>query len=319
MDIVLCNRDGVPVAQSSDYELDLAFGDDENSFDLVLNSGHRLSAGDRFFVDGQEFGGVIERIASDYTKNGKIVTYSGRTWHGLLATKIVAPNSGQDYLTLSGDMNTIIATLITRCGLSEIFKAETEPSGIVTSGYQFARYINAYEAMRACLLSKDAKLCMEYKDGFVWLSALPVEHYSNVVDSDILEFSIEKDYRPVNHIVCLGSGELRDRVVVNLYWNAQTKSVQQSPYFTGIEEVAEIYDYNNASRDELIEKGTEKLEEYQQGGSVSFDLSQDYIFDIGDTVTAQDNENNLTVTAMVNKKIVTVRNGVSSIDYEVGF
>ena len=46
-----------------------------------------------------EYGGRIDGVCVDTGK--ETVTYSGRTWQGILSKKIVCPDDGQDYLVLS--------------------------------------------------------------------------------------------------------------------------------------------------------------------------------------------------------------------------
>ena len=102
------------------YELDLAFGSDENDFECTMAiSDHCCSIGDYLamqdVVNGHvkytEYGGRIDGVSVDTGK--ETVTYSGRTWQGILAKKILCPDDGQDYLVLSGDANEVLAFLDT--------------------------------------------------------------------------------------------------------------------------------------------------------------------------------------------------------------
>ena len=40
--------------------------------------------------------------------------------------------------------------------------------------------------------------------------------------------------------------------------------------FTGVDEIAVFYNYNNADQAKLIEDGTKELRDYQQGGGADF-------------------------------------------------
>ena len=46
-----------------------------------------------------------------------VVTYSGRSWHGMLAGKVLQPIQGQDYLKVSGPVNQVLSNLLARIRL----------------------------------------------------------------------------------------------------------------------------------------------------------------------------------------------------------
>ena len=84
-----------------------------------------------------EIGGIIDAIKLN-TESGDI-TYSGRTWHGIMEGKVLCPDAGQDYLTLSGEANTVLDTLIKRMNLEDMFEVSDVDSGIIIASYQMDR------------------------------------------------------------------------------------------------------------------------------------------------------------------------------------
>ena len=99
----------------------------------------------------------------------------------------------------------------------------------------------------------------------VLLSVSPLYDYSadEEWDASQLDFAIEKNYHPVNHLICLGSGDLKDRHVIHLFTDEnggiQPYSFYDNPYqdadyildkrnqiLKEQEEVVEVYDYGNA-------------------------------------------------------------------------
>ena len=77
--------------------------------------------------------------------------------------------------------------------------------------------------------------------------------------SDILNFTIEQNKLPPNHLICLGKGDWAERQLLNLYINKNVE-VPQTPYYTGLDEVAQTYNYSNVESDEeLLKSGKEKL------------------------------------------------------------
>lgn len=301
-----------------DCTLDLAFGEDENDFELAVHdSDVRLEAGAFVYVDGTEYGGIIDSTGSSLESNVPTVTYEGRTWHGLLASRVIQPPSGQDYRTVSGDATDCIQKVIDHIGLSGVMTTSpARASGLTVSSYRFDRYTDAYAGLKRMLESCGGKLCMAYDSGILRLSALPVSTYGGV-DSDLLDYSYDRDWHPVNHLICLGTGEGRDRTVVHLYADGNGE-VSQTQSITGLDEVQAVYDYSNADRAELVEKGREKLEALQAQGGVDVRIHDGLDLDIGDLVASHDRLSGIDVTAQVTKKIVKLAHGVLTVSYECG-
>ncbi len=183
-----------------------------------------------------------------------------------------------------------------------------------------ARYEYGYYTMAKMLAESSAKLKMSYENGMVVLSAEPISDYSQQDELDTTQVSleIEQDYLPVNHLVCLGEGELKNRTVVHLYANKNgVISTTQSLF--GDDENALIYDYSNADREELDEKGREKLKELQNCNTVKVDIPEGRVLDIGDLVGAIDPITGIYVATDVTYKTVVIdSNGIASVAYKVG-
>ena len=99
MDLIVTDATGKPVASHASYTLDLAFG--SGDFDLQVEDA-ALKAGSRIMIDGTEYGGIIDDTDVDVDGGLSTVTWHGRDWHGVLASKIIEPDRNTDYLTLSG-------------------------------------------------------------------------------------------------------------------------------------------------------------------------------------------------------------------------
>lgn len=317
MDLIYANSSREDIGVIPDYDFDLAFGSDENDFELTVSrNDHCCEAGYYIYIDGTEYGGIVDAITSDTATEN--VTYSGRTWHGIMNSKILCPDAGESYLTVSGDANTILGTLLSRMGLTALFSASAAPSGINVSGYQFARYVSGYDGIRQMLKSVSAKLRVAYSGGSVVLSAAPIVDYTqDGLDSDQLALKVKKTANKVNHLICLGSGELANRTVVHLYADA-SGNISQTQTFTGTAEYTAVYDYSNAEDTaELIKGGTEHLKELLQQDDLSVDVNEvDDPYDVGDIVGASDDVSGLTISVPVTKKIIRVQNGIISVDLE---
>ena len=302
------------------YQLDLSFGAKENDFQLKLDaSAHCCRAGYLLYIEGTEYGGVVDSISSD-TGTGE-VTYMGRTWHGLLNSKVLEPDFAEDYLTVSGEANAVLRRLVDRLQQGELFRVSGEDSGIQVQAYRFDRYCKAYDGIRAMLRASGGKLQIRMHRGVVQLSAVPRGDYtaSGELDSDLLPMQVCRQYEPVNHLICLGKGELHLRQVLHLYADAGgTISTSQS--LTGARERTEVYDYPNAeSADELQQHGRQRLQELRSTDTVKLNLAvQADRFTVGDLVGAVDHVSGLSAQAEITQKIVKADAGAITISYELG-
>lgn len=320
MDLTYTDNTRKDIGVLLDYSLDMAFGSDENDFACTVDSGsHCCTSGSLLYIDGTEYGGVIDSIEVD-TANGNVI-YGGRTWHGILDGKILCPDSGEDYLVLSGEANTVLGQLVSRMGLSDMFAASQTNSGIQISSYKMNRYISGYSGIRKMLSASGAKPVAAYQNGKVMLSAVPLVDYSQDEewDSSQIDFVIRKNARPVNHLICLGQGDLKDRAVLHLYLDG-SGNISKTQSLTGINEVSEVYDYPNAeSAEELENGGRERLEEcWAEANALNVDFRNDENYDIGDIVGAREAITGVSVAREIVKKIVTInRNGIK-IECQIG-
>lgn len=316
MEPVLIVTDGsyTDKAAVRSFSMDLAFGTDEQDFEIAFES-PLLSGGELVYIDGTAYGGVVDVVETE--SNSTLTTYRGRTWQGILSGKVIAPAYNQDYVIVSGDANACIGTILSRVGLTDIMSARSDPSGIPVSNYRFARFVNAYDGLRAMLQASGAKLMMEHRSGTVELWAEPIATVANEVDSDLLQFILTANHRVPNHLVCAGEGELSERVRLDLYADA-AGNISTTQTLFGVDEIAVYYDYTGADLETLRTDGTKTLKELQSQGSVDVDVSGVGDWAVGDIITARDNRTGRTVSAQIVKKIVRVDRGMLSTEYEVG-
>lgn len=303
------------VREIEEFELDIAFGSDENALKLEARAGEAPEEGQFVFIDGTEYGGVIDQASYEAGReaSGSILC-KGRTWHGILAGKRLLPDSGSGYLSVSGKAGDVLASLIARMGLSGLFTAAADDTAV---SYAFDRFVDGYSGLKAMAKANGRKVAMRRKGGKVEISLPPIVDYANKVDSDLLDFTLTSVHRCVNHLVCAGTGELENRAVVHFYADA-AGNVSHTQSLFGVDEISALYDYSNADEEKLEEEGRKRLQEYQTQGSVEVEAHDDIDVDVGDVISARDNAHGRTVTATVAKKIVKVSRGVATYSYEVG-
>lgn len=303
------------VRELSDFELDLAFGSDENALSLECDAAYAPEEGQFVFIDGTEYGGVVDQASYEAGREatGSILC-KGRTWHGILAGKRLLPDSGSGYLSVSGKAGEVLASLIERMGLSGLFSAASDDSAL---SFTFDRFTDGYSGLKAMAKANGRKVAMRRKGGKVEISLPPIVDYANKVDSDLLDFTLTSVHRCVNHLVCAGTGELENRAVVHFYADA-AGNVSHTQSLFGVDEICALYDYSSADEAQLEEEGRKKLQEYQTQGSVEVEAHDDIDVDVGDVISARDNAHGRAVSATVAKKIVKVSRGVATYSYEVG-
>lgn len=342
MDLIYMDSDRVELGVIPTYELDLAFGADENNFECTIPaSGHCCGKDYYLCVDGTEYGGIIDTVESD-TRNGE-VTYSGRTWQGILASRIILPLRGtfeaateivtvkttdasgdllcDRYLVISGDVNRCIQFVVKRCGLSALFTVSEHDFGVTVSEFQFNRYTDAYAGLVKMLESVGLKMTFECTDAKVLLVVKKIYKSTEdeQFDTEQVDFTAKKNLNTVNHLICLGSGEMENRMVIHLYADRNGK-ISEKQTIDGLDEYVAVYDYPNVeSKDELRSGGKERLKELigQDEMDIDFDAEDDS-YSIGDMISASDHVTGISVVAKITKKIVKIKYGIPTITYKVG-
>ena len=181
MDIILANKalseQGVIY---TDYSLDF---DTTNTMDYKLTATRaiydKLSTATYLYIPGTEYGGIIDSIAHN-TSDDSIVA-SGRSFRGLLNSKIIAPDSGQDYKVVNGNLAEIVDNILVENNLDYLYMIDPGLAGITLSNYQVARYcsvlylLNALEGKTGQSLylawsAKYHKVVITYRQPIDWTS-----------------------------------------------------------------------------------------------------------------------------------------------------
>ena len=325
MDFTMTNEKGEGISfLRIPYDMDIDIG---NTNDYVLNvslsewqaAGYKT--GCRFFVPGTEYGGIIQNIQTE--EGSDAMTVSGDIWRGMLAKKIIEPPAGQDYRKVSGEANAILKSLIDG-QFGNLFKVSDVNSGITVKTYQFDRYTDMLTGIVKMLMSANARLQIKYIQGppngvgHVEVGAVRIKELNEEYSQDTkVSFSTKDVQNGINHLICLGKGELKDRQVVHLYADGKG-NISQTQTFTGLSERTSTYDYSSAETlDDLIKGGTERLKElinYKQ-----FDMTVDEaVADIGDIVGGREYTTGFLIKQQITQKILRASNDSWSVEFKVG-
>lgn len=335
MDLILTSKTGKEIRSQDFKQFDVDVADTKD-FELTIPTeiyDTALGYGARLYVPRTEYGGIIGGRLVDTGENE--VTLKGYTWRGMLANKIISPPSGQAYKVVSGELNNILRGLIADANLNSLFSVPNVSTGITLSNYQFARYIDLYSGIERMLnevqsigsnppYRMDIKY-MQAQDGansHVQLQAKPCIDYSDTIElsqDNELNFRIEQVRNGVNHLICLGSGQLAQRIVRHLYANTAGKISTTQTQF-GVDEIVDIYDYGSAeSATALVNDGIKHFKELVNNSSFEMDaatLNLDVA--IGDTIGGRDYITGMTCKDKITNKIYKVENGVEAVEFKIG-
>lgn len=322
MELIYTDAQWHDLAVVAGCELDCEFGPgSRNSWQLECpaDDAPTMSDGSLLYCDGGEVGGVVDGIAPD-TGEGT-VTFSGRTWHGVLDGNLIAPAAGQDYKTVDGEANAAIGSLIGEMGISDLFAADPADSGVRVS-HQFGRpAATGYQGLVDMLAGSGAKLRTRFDSASrkCVLSAAPKGDYSTEeLDGDRISVKIERDWRPVNHLACFGSGELKDRIRLDLYAD-ESGNVSKTQSIFGAKHRGAVYDYSSADAETLEKDGRKKLEELQAADEIQVTLPDDSEYEIGDVVGGREPVTGIYTTATLTRKTVLIDgDGEMDVRYEAG-
>ena len=315
--LIATDTSHVDLCAITDFTLDMVLGYDLQDFTACFEPVDGVDGGSLLYIDGTEYGGIVDDVTASTETD--VIEFHGRTWYGILAAKIIMPPDDADYRTVSGEANSVLASLITLLDIGDVFAASTDDSGI-TVNYQFDRFVDAYTGIYKMLNKASAKLVMMRDSGKTVLSAVAAQTISNEADSDVMDFALTKTNRTVNHLVCAGSGEGVLREIVHLYADS-SGNVSTTQSLFGVNEIVAFYDYPNAEEGELATDGEKRLKEYQTDGSVDVIRIGRGEWGVGDTLIARDNKTGAVVSAPITGKTVKVSGSTNyeiSTDYKVG-
>ena len=272
-----------------------------------------------FYIEGTEYGGIFE-----YLHESSVSTYQTRkgwTWRGLLTQSIVIPPSGSDYRIVSGEANSVIRSLLSDV-LGGFFSVPETDSGCEISSYQFGLYTNLLDGLMDMLAGYGYRLNIRAEKVAasapiaVYVEAVPVKMIEGTFNSDSpVEIEMTVDKMGINHLVCMGSGELQNRMRVDLYIDG-AGGVSETQYYTGFDERTAYYDYASAeSRDDLVKYGTERLLELASSNTVGIHASETETLEVGDLVRAQHNKT--VVRLPIVRKILKLERGMFRQEYRV--
>jgi hypothetical protein len=297
------------------------YGVSKNDFELTLSLEDRdplFTIGSLFYKENTEIGGVIQRLKINTSDN--TVTMIGLTFRGLLEKEYIQPSNGNAYLYLNAEANKCINALIgDRFG--DLYTVDDLGASDINVKYD-VRDINLLQALEKALGASNARLCIKHQiDGKVHLCAEKINDLSDTLqyDNDYqIDMIVKTKSKPYNHILCLGKGELLDRLRVNLYLQSDGSWSESNETYKGLSRKTYKHeDVNVENRDELIKNAIEKVAEANESDTleISFGADNAELFDI---VGAKENITGISFKEPITQKIIKISDDDIEISYKVG-
>lgn len=321
MDCIMADASGNEIRRLkfNSYDFEVGTDPETNSWQVVIlrQEWEEIPDKARIYIPGTEYGGLFRRLETSTSLD--TISPGGLTWRGMLYKKIISPESGADYAYTNGELNSIIKAKV-EAEFPGLMVGSSENTGVTVTNYQFKRYCTLADGLKDMLESVGYRLSLAYDQNLkaVVVKAVPIVDYSARIDfsSDYrvnYDMGIKSD--GVNHLVCLGQGELSARTVIHLYVDANG-NISQTQTFTGVDEVAEVYDYAGAEQEDLINSGTERLKELMNQNVFEIRVEGEEL-EIGDIVGGQDYLSGLRMRAPVAGKILRWQDGFDTVEYRL--
>ena len=228
------------------------------------------------------------------------------------------------YKKVSGELNEVLKTLI-EPEFDGLFVVSQENTGVSVSNYQFDRYCTLLDGIVEMLASKGCRLDIRHKreegvPGYVLISAAPIVDFSDQVELSkdcSLNYTMKDSRNGINHLIVAGKGELADRTVYHLYvW--PDGSFREEPYYTGLDEIAEVYENTSTETAELKSKAVEKLKEICNKKAFDMDIEKLGIdVAIGDVIGGRDYLTGMAMKKSVGNIVYSVTSGIISKEYKL--
>lgn len=317
--LIMADAAGDEIRELDFDNYDIAVGNDDNTFAIVTRRHDYITIPDgaRIYIPGTEYGGLFRELETDTERD--TITPGGITWRGMMDKKIIVPPAGYDYATDSGELNTIVKSRV-EAALPGLFIGSNEDTMVSIPSFQYERYCTLLSGLTKLLKSVGYKLNIEYSqvNKAVVVSAVPIVDYSEDIEfSSDMQFNYEMHMQGdgVNHLICLGKGELKDRYVYDLYVD-DNGNISTTPYYTGVDEIVAVYDSPGSEQNDLQERGREQLEALKNKNTFGMKIDQISIdVGIGDYVGGRDYLSGMFFRAPIAGKIIKWENGFRTTEY----
>ena len=277
MELIYADHSFRELGVIKDYELDLAYGKDENNFEITTDE--KLDIGMFWFAKDTEYGGIIDGIKTE----ADTTIYTGRSWHG-----IIASHHGYEVGDLYGDPVEVLQDIITRTDLPftvDIASCSTNP---IENTY-IDKWQDLYTILRQICTANGLKFKIVYSDG-LQVSLQNTFDFTKDAYFDITQYTANMETAKAVPNHWIGRNRVGESVYIkHIYLNADgdiipytrtedTGVMTDADYdypstdygqeIYGIDEITEVVDLENA-KEEVYAK-PEPFNEDKSEGNIEF-------------------------------------------------
>lgn len=322
--VILANSDLRELGAVKNANLTVDLNGNRNfSLQIARSYWHpELTFSSLIYILGTEYGGIIGEVLTDTTLD--YVELKGLSWRGRLAKKIIEPPAGSDYKVVSGELHTVMKSLI-EPEFDGLFVVSQEDTGITVENYQFDRYCTLLDGLNKMLKSKCHRLQLSFRreqnePGYLYIEAVPITDFSNRIELSRdckLNYTMDDKWDGVNHLIVTGKGELQDRNILHLYVQ-ENGAIGTEQYYTGLQEIAEVYENTSTETDELMSAAEDQLRSLMGKKTFKMDVAKlGMDVGIGDIVGGRDYLTGMYMAKPVENIVYEITNDVESKTYKL--
>lgn len=322
--VILANSDLRELGAVRDANLTVDLNGNRNFSLQIARSYWRpeLTFSSLIYIPGTEYGGIIGEVLTDTTLD--YVELKGLSWRGRLAKKIIEPPAGSDYKVVSGELHTVMKSLI-EPEFDGLFVVSAEDTRVTVSNYQFDRYCTLLDGLNKMLKSKGYRLQLSFRreqnePGYLYIEAVPITDFSERIELSRdckLNYTMDDKRDGVNHLIVTGKGELQDRNILHLYVQ-ENGEIGTEQYYTGLQEIAEVYENTSTETDELMAAAEDRLRSLAGKKTFKMDVAKlGMDVGIGDIVGGRDYLTGMYMAKPVENIVYEIVNDVESKTYKL--
>ena len=265
MELIYTDHNQIEQGVIKDFTLDLAYGKDENDFELITNE-NVLVQGNYFFIPDTEYGGIVDEIEA--TTNQGTVTYRGRSFQGILESFNMLEIDAFYGLVIDND-NIVVDALPSEI-LSGIIDQLQLPFEVVVDDEEqisitVERNQGVYSFLRSVCEPNNYKIKF---DGFSITITGAIDYSSeDYYDTSLYNVKVKNSSKKPNHLIGVYKRDGENTIVKHLYFDEEGivqpyyqldsmhsgeprhdyeyERIQDEKLITGIDEVVEVIEGGN--------------------------------------------------------------------------
>lgn len=235
-DLIYTDADLKDQGTLEDHEIDLDIAGEKN-FELRSDT-HIMTNGSLWYVDGTEFGGVVGKFETD-PDNYKVI-YTGRSFRGIQAAKIIEVPEGMNVVSYSGAITSVTNKILEEYDLDDFFVCD-EPEIHddldiipVVGKVDILSGTTVYDALIKIVSSINFSYLYEYnaKEKKCHMIPVVVQDWIDMIaynrdNTAKFKSALNGDF--TNHLVCSGIDEDGKRRTIHLFLD---ENGEVQPYAT---------------------------------------------------------------------------------------